>query len=178
MRSNDPSCPAVACSLSDAIGVANLPVPERVMLWAIRAWSAHHCDLTAIRLSLDSTFAAEGMRAAVPSFDRMMAALFSGLRRWPDVRCVRCPRLGSDEASLLTAFGHLQRGEEGAARRSLHDWVLRPAARTACVSGAEFIGLASAAGWQFQTATLRSMSLVTSLPPSITATVPGSSPLA
>jgi len=150
MRSNVPSCPAHACVSSDAIGVDNLPLPERVLLWAIRSWSAYHCDLTAIRSSLERVFTEAGMSGASPSFDRMMTALFAGLRRWPDVRCVRCPRLGADESRLLGACGHLQRGEEGSARRLLHEWVVRPAVRTACEHAAEFVGFASAAGLQFQ----------------------------
>ena len=150
MRSTVIPCPTLACASSDAIGVDHLPLPERVLLWAIRSWSAYHCDLTAIRSSLDRVFAEAGMAGAAPSFDRMMAALFAGLRRWPDVRCVRCPRLGDDEARLLNACGHLQRGEEGPARRALHAWVVRPAVKVACEHGAQFAEFASAAGLQFQ----------------------------
>ena len=150
MRSNVPSCPTHACASSDAIGVDHLPLAERVLLWAIRSWSAYHCDLTAIRSSLDRVFAEAGMAGAAPSFDRMMSALFAGLRRWPDVRCVRCPRLGADELRLLNACGHLQRGEDVSARRALHDWVVRPAVRIACEHAAQFVEFASVAGLQFQ----------------------------
>jgi hypothetical protein len=136
----------------DWIGVANLPLPERVLLWAIRAWSAYHCDLTAIWSHLDRAFNDQGMGGALAPFDRMMSALFGGLKRWPDVRCVRCPHLGADEACLLRTLAYLQREETAAARRALHGWVIRPAVRTVCIHGAELADLASAAGWRFATA--------------------------
>lgn len=96
--------------------VSHLPPTERLLLWAIRAWSAHHVDISGIWWSLDRAFSQAGIRTALDPFDSMMCMIFGGLRHWPDIRCVRCPRLGKDELNLLAVIGHLQadRRREGA----------------------------------------------------------------
>jgi hypothetical protein len=132
-----------------ATGVIHLPVTERLFLWAIRAWSAHHSDVTPIWWSLDRAFAQEGMHSALPPFHQLMSALFVGLKRWPDIRCVRCPHLGSDEARLLSVLAHLQHNNEVGARRALRDWVLRSAAREMCEHAMQCAAIAAAAGFRF-----------------------------
>ena len=132
-----------------ATGVIHLPVTERLFLWAIRAWSAHHSDVTSIWWSLDRAFAQEGMHSALPPFHQLMSALFVGLKRWPDIRCVRCPHLGSDEARLLSVLAYLQQDNEVGARRALRDWVLRSAAREMCEHAAQCAAIAAAAGFRF-----------------------------
>lgn len=130
-------------------GVTDLPVTERLFLWAIRAWSAHHCDVTPIWWSLDRAFAQQDMHGALPRFHEFMSALFAGLKRWPDIRCVRCPQLGGDEARLLDVLAHLQQDNELSARRALRDWVLRSAVREMCEHAAACVAIAAAAGRQF-----------------------------
>lgn len=132
-----------------ATGVIHLPVTERLFLWAIRAWSAHHSDVTPIWWSLDRAFAQEGMHCALPPFHQLMSALFAGLKRWPDIRCVRCPHLGSDEERLLSVLACLQHDDEVGARRALRDWVLRSAAREMCEHAAQCAAIAAAAGLRF-----------------------------
>ena len=111
------------------IGVANLPMTERLFLWAIRAWSAHHNDLSPVWWSLERAFACEDVSPALPHFHALMNELFAGLVRWPDIRCVACPRLGNDEARLLCMFAYTQEQHISAAQRELNDLVLRPRVR-------------------------------------------------
>jgi len=129
--------------------VEQMPLPERLFLWAIRAWAASHTDLTAVWWSLDRAFSQEGMPAALPPFHQLMSTLFSGLKRWPDIRCVACPHLGRDEVRLLRVLGHLQQGNEVGARAVLGELVLRCATRTACRHAVECVAIVSAAGRQF-----------------------------
>lgn len=131
------------------ICVATLPPTERFFLWAIRAWSAHHSDLTPIWRSLDHAFTQEHITAALEPFDQFMSALFAGLRRWPDIRCVACPRLGTDERQLLSAFAHLQQGNGAVARCALQTCVLDSAARMVVRHARRCAEQASAAGLQF-----------------------------
>lgn len=121
---------ASACE-SDII-VADLPTVERFFLWAIRTWAAHHDDVSPIWWSLDRAFAQERIDAALIPFDRLMSALFAGLKRWPDIRCVRCPSLGTQEAQLLGAFAQLQQNNQIGARLALQDWLQPAAARAVC----------------------------------------------
>lgn len=132
-----------------ATGVIQLPVTERLFLWAIRAWSAHHSDVTPIWWSLDRAFAQEGMHSALPPFHQLMSVLFAGLKRWPDIRCVRCPHLGSDEERLLSVLACLQHDNEVGARGALRDWVLRSAAREMCEHAATCAAIAATAGLRF-----------------------------
>ena len=127
----------------------SLPRPERLFLWAIRSWSAHHADISAIWWGLDSAFSHEQIHPALASFDSMMTALFAGLKRWPDVRCVRCAYLGADERQLLNMLANLQHGNEVGARLALQQWVLRAAVTTVCEHAGACIQIALAAGLRF-----------------------------
>lgn len=129
--------------------VANLPTMERLFLWAIRTWAAHHDDVSPVWWSLDRAFAQEGIHAALAPFDRMMAATFAGLKRWPDIRCVRCSQLGAEEALLLCLFAQLQQNNLFGARLLLQDWLLRTAARIAADSAEECVRIVSGAGLRF-----------------------------
>lgn len=131
------------------IAVAELPYAERFFLWAIRAWSAHHTDLSAIWWSLDHAFAQEKLPTALAPFDQAMSAVFAGLKRWPDIRCVACPRLGVDERQLLNAFAHLQHGNAAVARVALQTCVLGAAARVVACHAQRCVDSASVAGMQF-----------------------------
>lgn len=133
-----------------AIDLALLPTAERLFLWATRAWSAYHSDLTAVWWSLDRAFRQEQIHLALPIFHQLMSSLFDGLRRWPDIRCVACSRVGLHEARLLMMYMHLQRGNEVAARSALQDWVVRSAARSVCEHARQCTVIASTAGLSFQ----------------------------
>lgn len=139
------SCPQY---LSEVL-VPNLPTTERLFLWAIRTWAAHHDDVSPIWWSLDRAFAQEDIHAALTPFDRMMSAAFAGLKRWPDIRCVHCLNLGQEEAHLLHAFAHLQQNNEVGARLALQDWLMRSATRVVCEFAQHCVRAASAGGLRF-----------------------------
>jgi hypothetical protein len=126
--------------------VPDLPFADRFFVWAIRAWAAHHVDITEIWWGLDRGFTQERMPQALIPFDRTMTVIFAGLTRWPDIRCVRCAYLGADEARLLDSFAALQRGDEAVARSALRSWVNASGVRQACKSGLECVRIAAAAG--------------------------------
>lgn len=129
--------------------VVRMPSPERLFLWATRAWAASHTDLTAVWWSLDRAFSQEGMSGALPPFHQLMSTLFSGLKRWPDIRCVACPHLGRDEARLLRVLSHLQQGNEVGARALMGELVMRSSIRVACRHAVDCVAIVSAAGRQF-----------------------------
>lgn len=132
-----------------AVCVTALPATERFFLWAIRAWSAHHTDLSTIWWSLDHAFAQQKILDALASFDLLMSSLFAGLKRWPDIRCVACPRLGADEQQLLRALSHLQRDNVVAARAALQVCALASAARVMSLHAQRCARIASLAGLRF-----------------------------
>lgn len=122
---------------------------ERMLVWAIRAWSAHHTDLSGVWWSIDQAFTRAGLRFALPPFHEMMHALFSGLSTWPEIACVSCPRVTRHEQALLDLFAAHERGEDAGAHRPLLSWVLRSAARTVSQHAYECVWIASAAGVRF-----------------------------
>jgi len=129
--------------------LAELPDAQRMLVWAVRAWSAHHTDLTGIWWSIDQAFTRQGLRFALPVFHDMMDALFTGLAVWPEIACVSCPRLTRHERCLLELFAAHERGDEAGARRALKDWVLRSAARVVSQHAYQCVWIASAAGVRF-----------------------------
>lgn len=126
-----------------------LPRTERLFLWAIRAWSAHHGDLTFAWWSLERAFAREGIGGALAAFHQMMSALFAGWPRWPDIRCPECEHIGVTEESLLLMLAALQSGDDVGVRRELHALVLRPSMREVLLAASECVRTATAAGLQF-----------------------------
>lgn len=67
-----------------------------------------------------SGFTAAGLEEdAAPDFDMALRILHAGAQPPLALRDFRHPRLGADEARLLSVFGHLQRGDVGAALTEL-----------------------------------------------------------
>ena len=129
--------------------VVRLPLPERLFLWAMRAWSASHNDLTAVWWSLDRAFSQERIPAVLPPFHQLMSTLFAGFKRWPDICCVACPHLGRDEARLLHLLTYLQHGNNAGARAVLNELFVWSAARVAYRCAADCVEIVSAAGLRF-----------------------------
>lgn len=88
--------------------VLELPWLERTLLWSIRTWAAYHDAPQSVWWLLERAFTDAGIRPALEPFAQFMSALFAGLRGCPDIRCVRCLRLGKDEAKLLTVLAAVQ----------------------------------------------------------------------
>ena len=93
-------CGAIATCTS----VLELSALERTLLWSIRTWAAYHDAPQAIWRTLERAFTEEGIHPALEPFGQLMCALFDGLKRSPDIRCVRCLRMGKDENALLATF--------------------------------------------------------------------------
>lgn len=84
--------------------VLELPWLERTLLWSIRTWAAYYDAPQAVWWHLERVFIEAGMRPALEPFAQLMFGLFAGLKRCPDIRCVRCLRLGKDECELLAVL--------------------------------------------------------------------------
>jgi hypothetical protein len=135
-RATHPEAPPIS-----TLQVAELPQAERFFVWAIRAWASAHTDITEIWSRLEHGFTREHIPEALEPFDRMMSAVFAGLARWPDIRCVRCPYLGAEEARLLAMLAAFRRRDAIAARAALHDWIRPAAARQICDDARVCIGI-------------------------------------
>lgn len=135
------------CEMREGTHVLALARTERVFLWSIRAWFACRMNVTLVWPCLEQAFAHEGMRCALMPFHEFMSAVFSGLHRSPDIRCLHSLHLGAQEALMLTALAHLQHDHEIDARSALREWLLHSALRAvtrhgaACVKGAKAAGL-------------------------------------
>jgi len=94
-------------------------------------------------------FAALGARAAGPGLDALLRVLVRAGGRSLDVRCPRCPALSRDEALLLHAVGHGQRGDLSAMAMLLAGCGLGSVAARFAGGPAEGIGrVLAAAGWR------------------------------
>src|SRR3546814_18455606 len=71
--------------------------------------------------------AEDGLVGLCRFFDAVAAAAGRSL----DIRCVKCPRLGKDEAALLQMVADLHQGVERSAVLLLEDWLPRSAFRIA-----------------------------------------------
>jgi hypothetical protein len=84
--------------------VLELPALERTLLWSIRAWAAYHDEPQSVWCHLERVFDQAGIRPALEPFAQLMTSLFASTCRLPDIRCVRCLRLGKDEGELLAVM--------------------------------------------------------------------------
>lgn len=84
--------------------VLELPALERTLLWSIRAWAAYHDEPQSVWCHLERAFDQAGIRPALEPFAQLMTSLFASTCRLPDIRCVRCLRLGKDEGELLAVM--------------------------------------------------------------------------
>jgi hypothetical protein len=67
----------------------------------------------------------------VIGFDALFRVVATSSRRTLDVRCVHCPNLGEDEASLLQLTGLLQRDQLAQGAAILADWLMPSGVRLA-----------------------------------------------
>lgn len=109
VHSMDESRLGTVCSVAGMrTSVLELPALERTLLWSIRTWGAYHDAPQSIWWVLERAFVETGIRPALEPFAQFMTALFGGLKRYPDIRCVRCLRLGKDENALLATLALAQ----------------------------------------------------------------------
>ncbi len=127
-------------------GVLDLPVLERTLLWSIRTWAAYHDEPQSVWWPLDRAFTDAGIRPALEPFAQLMCALFAGLKRCPDIRCVRCPRLGRDEHELLSILADALHEPAQAINLRLRHLMLPAAALTAADAAQEMMRSVASAG--------------------------------
>ena len=111
--------------------VLELPRLERMLLWSIRTWGAYHDAPHTVWPILQRVFTDAGVRPALEPFAELMCGLFGGLQRWPDIRCVRCLHLGSDELALLQLLADAAEQSHADLARRLRGIMLPTAARGA-----------------------------------------------
>jgi len=126
---------------------AVLTVPERLIVWGMRAWVAciksGQCPETCLR----EAYGRFGVLAAASSLDALMQVIRQATTRIIDVRCVNCPHLSPDEARLLQAFAALQQREPTTAWMALGSWLPPQTASFALGPADGLARLFAAAGW-------------------------------
>lgn len=142
---------AISANCASDTSALELQPLQRLLLWAIRTWSAYHDDPTAVWWSLDRAFSEAGIRPALAPFGQMMSALCAGWKRWPSIACVRCPRVSADERELLLLLDQLcesvtRRRTQRAARQRLRQMVIEPSADVACAAAIELVTVIVGAG--------------------------------
>ncbi len=123
-------------AIQNEIELTSLARTDLIFLWSIRVWYTSQPVVRTAWPRLEHVFTHERMRTALAPFNRFMAAVFSGLDCWPDIRCLHSPHLGRHEALLLTTLTNLQRGHEVTARRALKYWLQPSALRSVILHGA------------------------------------------
>lgn len=119
--------------------VLDLPWLERTLLWSIRSWAAYHDAPHSILGYLECVFIDAGFRPALEPFTQMMATIFAGLKRCPDIRCVRCLRLGRDERALLEVLSEATQHETQCTAQRLQFLVLHSQAQQAALAAHELM---------------------------------------
>lgn len=140
-----------ACNATaSATTVLELPVLERTLLWSIRTWAAYHDAPRSVWWPLERAFSAAGIRPALEPFAQLMCALFAGLKRCPDIRCVRCLRIGKDENELLAILAIALRESAQDIGLRLRNLMLPAAARTAASAAQEMMRIVANTGLHLQ----------------------------
>lgn len=145
------SAPYCVVSLAPR-SVLELPWLERTLLWAIRSWAAYHDAPQPVWTALEQVFSEVGMHPALEPFGRMMTGVFAGLKRWPDIRCVRCLRLGKDEYELLFVLTGAVHAQQSSIEPYFKRLLLPAAARVATAAALEVVSFIHNAGWHAQAA--------------------------
>lgn len=149
----DKSLQVHGCSANAArTSVLELPALERTLLWSIRTWAAYHDAPQSVWWPLERAFTEAGIRPALEPFAQLMDALFAGLKRCPDIRCVRCLRMGRDENELLTILAAALHESSQAIGLRLRHLMLPAAARTGARAATEMMRRVASAGLHLQDA--------------------------
>ncbi len=133
--------------LPQTVYAANTPLEELgaaelLLVASARIASLPYRDPTGSHLDWRLDFVRAGIDDnGIPAFDALFQIMAAVARRSLDVRCLRCARLGEDEAWMLQLIGLLQRGDTGSAAAILADW-LPPAAARIAVAPAHDLALA------------------------------------
>jgi hypothetical protein len=104
-----------------------LPEPERVLLWAMRAWVIGLKRRFDVSEAIRSAFHTSRLPDATELIDALMSILACGATRTLVIECVCYPAVGDDEQRLLAAAALHQAGSGLEARFILRS-MLAPAA--------------------------------------------------
>jgi hypothetical protein len=110
---------------------AELDPAERVLLIAVRWWTADQQNGTDPLPRLLDILEHTGTRDAALALDRWMSVLAWGARHPITIQCPRCPHLSGDETCLLFAASLAQAGDGHLAEKALYGTLLS-------IQGAEF----------------------------------------
>src|SRR6185369_16585750 len=109
-----------------------LQAPEIFLVATLRLWAAPHRDPTETHPHWRQGFAAAGLEdTGTSAFDTLFRIVATAALRPLDVRCVRCARLGEDEAWFVQLIGLLQRDRLEESEAILAAWLPPIAARIA-----------------------------------------------
>lgn len=127
--------------------IAELRTAEMYVVCAARLWVAHYKGAQGASRDLERGFATAGVaEEGLASLCRFFDTVAVAAGRPLDIRCVKCPRLGEDEAALLQMVAYLQHGVERGATTLLEGWVPQAAVRVALAPLAGFAGALADAG--------------------------------
>lgn len=127
--------------------ISGLRTAEMYVVCAARLWLAHYKGAPGAARDLDRGFAMAGVAEdGLVGLCRFFDAVAAAAGRSLDIRCVKCPRLGKDEAALLQMVAHLHHGVERGAVMLLEDWLPRSAVRIALAPLAAFAAALTEAG--------------------------------
>jgi hypothetical protein len=112
--------------------IEELRTPELFVLAALRHWVAPQRDPGGTHGDWRGAFEAASIEdTAAPSFDSFLRILGTAALAPLDVRCVKCARLGEDEAWMLQLVSLMQRDRVIEAAAILDHWLPRATARIA-----------------------------------------------
>lgn len=141
-----PNCPEPVYPPNTPL--SQLRTAELFVVAAVRLWAAPHRDPDgAPHPDWREGFAAARLENdAAPDFDSLLQVVVAATQRPLDLRCIRCPHLGEDEAWLLQLVSLLQRNHAVAAQTILTQWLPPAAVRLAARFAAGFAATLRTAG--------------------------------
>ncbi|HTT82581.1 MAG TPA: hypothetical protein VMF67_03790 [Rhizomicrobium sp.] len=125
---------------------AELPVPESVLLWSMRAWVIGHCRRLDVSSRIERVLAQLGASEAAHDLNGFMWALRQGALRTIEINCVCHPEVSLDEGMLLALFALQQQEDHDDAYTVLSGLVTERAAIAASESSQRVALLFAVAG--------------------------------
>jgi hypothetical protein len=124
-----------------------LRTAELFIVTSVRLWAAPYRDPDGDHPAWQPGFAAARIAGeGVTGFDTLFRVIVAAHNRCLDVRCLRCGRLGADEALLLQLVGLLQQTMIDEALAILADWLPPTAVHMALLPAQHFAAALADAG--------------------------------
>jgi hypothetical protein len=124
-----------------------LRTAEIFVVASVRLWAAPYRDPAGDHPGWQNGFAAARISGdGVTGFDTLFRILVAGHRRCLDVRCLRCGRLGQDEALMFELVGLLQQIRIDGALAILSEWLPPAAVHMALLPAQRFAAALAEAG--------------------------------